>query len=194
MKLTDLINTAKNKKTNKSKSSEQQNDKTPSLPEKYEEKLELMKGIFSYPINEDFKIRELYIYSLEVHATILYLDNIVDKESIEQYMIRPLLQQCTPSSMDDDLNPDVIMSRLLTVLSGSPVNKVKDIVGKLVAGYTLLFTEKVLSGIVVDTAKFQSRSVEKPVDESVLRGPKEAFVESYPLTVPLYANKYEMNT
>ncbi|WP_018247437.1 spore germination protein [Orenia marismortui] len=57
-----------------------------------DENLDKLKKSFSYPNNQDFKVRELYLESIEKKVVLILLKGMVDNDTIEQHIIHPLLE------------------------------------------------------------------------------------------------------
>jgi spore germination protein KA len=165
-------NQDKGKKNVKNQKSEQDVLITESL----EENLEPLMKIFSYPINEDFILREIYIRSLKRNAALLYMDGMVDMKSVQRHIMGPLINDEFHVEVEDKLQS--IMKTILVAKKLKTINKIKNIVEEIVLGNTVLIIEGYDTAIAIDSTSYEHRAIEKPSLEGSIKGPKEAFSES----------------
>ncbi|ONK22145.1 spore germination protein [Bacillus sp. VT-16-64] len=135
--------------------------------------------LFYYPTNNALKFRELYISSINRHALILFVAGAVDTKMIDQQIIKPLLEPQSQSTVRNEINIVTdIMHNVLTTASGKKITKIKEAVENMLNGSTLILIDGQRDGILIDTNGFESRSVTEPTAETVVKGPKTAFIES----------------
>jgi spore germination protein KA len=144
------------------------------LSKSLDENLNRLKEAFSYPNNEDFKVRELYIENIHRKAVLLSLNGMVDNDAIEQHIIHPLLEGTNIKETEEvDLIKKVITSK-----NASKVSSLRKIIDDILIGNTIILMENYNQAISIATTKFSHRSVQPSTRETVLKGPKEAFIES----------------
>ena len=155
-------------------------DKTKKcLTKDLEKNINIFARIFNYPTNKDFIIRQIYIKSLHKVGVILYLDGMIDKKDLSNNVICPLLDKRLPEQEGRD-NID-LLSQILRVNRADKINEVDKVKMELLLGNSILLIEGHAEAIAMNTVGFVHRNVEKPEVESVVKGPKEAFVESVEL-------------
>jgi spore germination protein KA len=132
---------------------------------------------FSYPDNSALIIRHLYVQSIERKAVVLYLEGAADTTVIEKQIMVPLQSKSDfqPQQHDKTL---VMLEEVLTSTSGSPTNQFKTLIQDVLHGNTIILIEGEDRALSIHTPGFISRSVTEPQVEHVLKGPKEAFIES----------------
>ncbi|KNY28970.1 spore germination protein [Pseudobacteroides cellulosolvens] len=138
--------------------------------------LEKVKEIFEYPTNMDFIMREIYIKPLNKNSTLIYIQGAADKAQIEQHIIAPLLENVQIEIKEGQLAD--IMSKVLHAAVLKKITTLSDITNNIILGNTILFVDGYAEAISIGTSGFESRSVEQTKIENVIKGPKEAFVES----------------
>lgn len=111
-------------------------------------------------------------------TAVFYVDGLVNKDIINQDIIKPLLEIRYASR-----TPDIkdIGDILKDVLSASDVRRIFDCdtaIEKLLSGDTILFMEGETSCLVMQTRGWQSRGIDKPRTQNSVRGPAEAFTET----------------
>ncbi|MCP8969249.1 spore germination protein [Ectobacillus ponti] len=131
---------------------------------------------FFYPLNHVLKTKNVVFPSIGREGTILYLEGTVDADTIEEHIIGPIVQSTFPYEQGDAAA--VLLQHVLTVMQAEQVSRLQAAVSHLLNGNTLIFLEGCPLALTVPTAGFAGRSVNEPAVENVLRGPKEAFIES----------------
>jgi spore germination protein KA len=143
------------------------------------ENLEWLKNTFSYPENKALTLREIYIPYFKQDGTLLYLDGATDRKSVEQHILEPLISQANiAEEPSEDSSLVSLLKKVLTSASGSIITERKKILNNLLQGSTILLVDGQACALSVDTAGFETRSISEPTNENVIKGPKEAFVES----------------
>jgi len=154
--------------------------------------LDYMKIKYNLLINSDIKLREftLPIKHKQYASCIMYIDGMVDNESINNFILQPLLlknsitMQNSDSPINSILNPvrkfnleDFIYSGLIPQNSISKESDFDKIISKLNSGFCILFVDTLDIAFCVETRKFGARSVSTPLIETIIKGPQEAFIE-----------------
>jgi len=149
------------------------------LTEDMQVNIQTLANVYDYPDNDCLKIRYLHIRALQVSAAVLYVEGATDGQSVERTIMKPLLEidaQLAVSNPDERIN--AIRHQLLPSLSVKVSESFQELNDALLHGNTVLFIPFSAKAILIDTPGFEYRTVEKPQVEQVLRGPKEAFIES----------------
>src|SRR5690606_9657138 len=72
-------------------------------------------------------------------------------------------------------------------------NDISQIVDRVISGDTVLFVEGIAECLIIETRKYETRSIEEPVSEKVLSGPREGFTESILTNISLVRRKLRTN-
>lgn len=131
--------------------------------------LSIFKKLYTHPINSDLSIRTFSIPGINQPAALLSIPSIVDKETIDESILNPLL-------MNKDETLDV--QSYITTLEITSETIVQQITEKVNNGHVALFIDEEKVAYVINCAFFEHRSIESSENEIVLKGPKETFVES----------------
>lgn len=162
--------------------------------------LEYIQVKYNTLINSDIKIRKfnLCIKNKIYKALLLFIDGMVDSESINNFILKPLMMMNMSHSCDNEKNKNVpshpnnvfvkkvkkfdleeyIYNNLIPQNDVSKENVFKDIFSKVNSGSCALFIDTIPNAFVVDVKGFEKRSIEKPSNEMVIKGPQESFVEN----------------
>ena len=142
--------------------------------------LSTFKTIYSFPDSIDVKIREFNIGSLNQRAFIVFLSTMADTKDIQEGIMEKLLQNQDPNRKIQDIvgNP---FCKTVTII--------QDILQEINSGNTALIVEGDTQCYIFETTNIQSRSIEKPADEVIIKGPKEAFIEKAITNISLIRKK-----
>ena len=142
--------------------------------------LEFIRSKYNTLINSDIVIREFETLAQNqlYKSFIIYIDGLVNSISINDFVLEPLMfpkrvQNPNPANL---LN--YIDNRLLPQNS---VNKVEDfeaVCSGINMGNCLLFIDTLNIAFDIDVKKYNSRGVDKPENEVIIKGPQESFIEN----------------
>lgn len=147
-----------------------------ALSDNMEVNLQMLKNELYYPKNKDMMLREIFIGPLKNKGYLLYLSPMVDQEKIEENMIKPLTGELP--EIHSSMPLIEWFSREMPVMEVLQERKLANLVTGIMNGSTLLLLDGMSEGYLFSTVKLAHRSVSKAQNESVIKGPQEAFVES----------------
>lgn len=162
--------------------------------------LEYVKVKYNALINSDIKIREfnLTARNKQYSAFLLYIDGLVDSDSINDFILDPLMLKNRANTFDSaeevvstaisnnisvkrikkfDLS-DYIYSTLMPQNDVKKLDSFEEVFQDVNAGSCALFVDTLNIAFVADIKKFEKRSVTSSQNETVIRGSQEAFIES----------------
>ena len=162
--------------------------------------LEYIKVKYNVLINSDIKIREFFINAKnrQYRAFLLYIDGMIDTESINKFVIEPLMLKNISNTNSSDENivstavtnnavvrrikkfnlVDYISECLIPQNDISTSTKFKDVFKQVNSGISALFVDTINTVFLIDAKGFEKRSITPPENEIVIRGPQEGFIES----------------
>ncbi|MDR3541332.1 MAG: spore germination protein [Desulfosporosinus sp.] len=150
------------------------NDQT-LLSQDLKENLKAINSIFDN--TSDLIIREFIIGTeLHVKAFAVMIAGLINEESVNENLIRPLMSLNRDISLESVLK--VVKDSALFVASIQEKQKLDDLVTGILSGDTALFIEGTDSALLASIRGWEARGVDEPKTESVVRGPREGFVES----------------
>lgn len=155
--------------------------------------LEYLKVKYNMLINSDIQTREfiLNIQKKKYPAFILYIDGMINSDSINDFILKPILLKNSIKMTENTKSAEITHSRkeakfdlenflysnLIPQNSVSKEKKFKDIISKVNSGFCALFVEGLNVCLCVEAKGFKSRSITQPITESVVKGSHEGFVE-----------------
>ncbi|WP_371068797.1 spore germination protein [Sediminibacillus sp. JSM 1682029] len=138
---------------------------------------EEVKKMFSHGVNSDFVYRKV-TSNTNKEVSIFFYASIVNSQKIYDGIIKPLFE-----SEKENLRSVIILEDLAESYDFDQVES------DINSGKAVIFEENRDRAYAVDVAEFQHRAVEKPENESVVKGPQEAFTESVSVNLSLIRKK-----
>ena len=162
--------------------------------------LEYIKSKYNYPTNSDIKIREFELTARNkiYKAFLVYIDGMSDSKSINHFILRPLMLKSKANTFNSEeeivkkntLNnvtvkkvkqfniEEYIYSCLIPLNDTKKVNTFSDVIEAVNFGECALFVDTINTCFLSDVKGFEKRSIDNPINEMVIKGSQEAFVES----------------
>lgn len=125
---------------------------------------------------QDFAFRELNICS-EYSAVIIFLNGLVNVERMELHVINPLIR-CNGELLKSS-EPSIDQIRL--VMSSAQVSQgitFQEVIDQILSGGTILLVNGFKEALFISEQYWEQRSVEEPLSEAVVLGPREGFTEN----------------
>lgn len=163
--------------------------------------LDYIKTKYNTMINSDIIIREftLYARNKQYKAFLLFIDGMVDTKLINDFILNPLMLRNISNTYQGE--PDRIISEAVT--NNITVRKVKkfdiieyisncllpqnnlktstefsDLFDGVNSGNCALFIDTLSLAFDIEVKGFKQRSVDTPQNETIIKGPHEAFTEN----------------
>ena len=117
---------------------------------------------------------DLFVYNFKIgnfSACAVFLETLVDKVLIGKQVIGPFKSIEKVSSFESILSA-------INAPENEEIDNIKDASKSVCEGDLVIFIDGFLKGIIVKCKKPSSRAVTEPPTSSVLKGPREGFVEN----------------
>ncbi|WP_423800927.1 spore germination protein [Neobacillus sp. SAB-20_R2A] len=167
--------------------SKQLNESLDTLPEipldsELNRNIEILKS--AYKDCSDVVFREFRIAG-SVHAVLLYIDGLSNTEEVDQHVLMPLLRikDLDYSSILESTKKEISVSGL------KEIHSIPDVFKQISIGNPIILIEKQTKGISIGLPKWEKRSIKEPDAESVIRGPREGFIETLRVNTSLLRRK-----
>ncbi|WP_088224689.1 spore germination protein [Desulfosporosinus sp. FKB] len=186
--LTKIIRTSTRKKRRQSPEPLLPNpsENPTTLSKKLEDNRQAILKIF--PKADDLVIREFTIGTeTPVQAFAVMIFGLFNEDSVNENLFKPLLSVHNNHLTGTTL--EIVKESILSVSSVEEVQTLEDAVTGILSGDTALFLDGTDSILIASIRGFAARSVEEPSTESVIRGPREGFVESLSTNISLIRRK-----
>ncbi|MBE1442856.1 spore germination protein [Paenibacillus sp. OAS669] len=152
-----------------------------------QDNVKIMKDILGGSM--DFMVRSLTISRTSWKAAVVYIDGLVDKNVMNEQVIKPLLQEQSMMPILTAEDPEQLVQHIsdsiLSISSVQAFRHVNECTSQVLQGNAALFIEGIAGVIILGTAGWEGRSIDEPFSEAVVRGPREGFVENLRLNISL---------
>ncbi|MDN5344731.1 MAG: spore germination protein, partial [Clostridia bacterium] len=140
--------------------------------------LEQLKKIFAKC--SDAVHRDLYL-GQALKVALFYIDGLADKKLIEDTLMRTLQQ--APSDLARDLvektrDLAAVMETIMPLTDVAVCANMEAVVKHILNGDTVLLLDGYNKALALSTRSWEHRSIDEPITESAVRGPRESFIES----------------
>ena len=163
--------------------------------------MEFIKTKYNTLINSDIILRDFVINARgkQYKAFIIYIDGMINSEVLNDFILKPLMMRNRNNMFDNDQNriiseavtnnvtvrkvkkfdlADYLKSCLIPQNSIKELDSFSDVFSGVNSGNCALFVDTLGIAFDIEVKGFKQRSVEKPNNEIVIKGPHESFVEN----------------
>lgn len=158
---------------------------------------EFLKVKYNLLINSDINSREftLSTKTQKYNCLLLYIDGMVNSDSINDYILKPLLLRNSITMKENTVSidsktrislknvkkfnlEDFIYNNLIPQNSISKETKFSELIPKINSGFCVLFVDTICTAFCIETKGIKGRTVSEPVTETIIKGAHEGFVEN----------------
>ena len=157
-----------------------------------ESNLKYLKAIFQDC--SDVIFREfLFAQSEQIKIALIYTDGLTDKTQVSEQIIRALALE-VPMATEKDLITKAnalhfVKMRGLCIQQVKESQKLEDIIEAILTGNTVLMVDGHATALINDSGGWKERAIEESPIETVVRGPRESFVETLRTNTSLIRRK-----
>jgi len=147
-----------------------------------DENLQVLRSIYQDCF--DVVFRKFFIGG-QTKAVLIYIDGLSNIEEIDENVLAPLISETEERvhSSREMLKKKIHISKVEEIKTFS------DCIKNISIGNPVLLVQQEISGLALGLAKWEKRSIEEPTAESVVRGPREGFVETLGVNAALLRRK-----
>ncbi len=162
---------------------------------------EYMQVKYNTLINSDIVLREFTLNARgrQYNAFIIYIDGMIDSKIMDDFILKPLMLRNRNNLFDGSQNRVVseaitnnitvrkvkkfnlanyLINSLIPQNSVKQVNTFSEVSAGINSGNCALFVDTIPIAFDIELKGFKQRSVDKPNNEIIIKGPHEAFVEN----------------
>lgn len=145
----------------------------PKITTDLDENMKTIKDVLGNPA--DLVVRELIIGEIETRAAIVYLSGITEEDLLNDNIMKAIQQNL--KRFDDDLLEN-IRKEVIAVTDIKNSNDFDDVCLAVLNGDSAFYLDGSQEVLLMGTSGGQNRSIEEPDTETLIRGPRDGFVES----------------
>lgn len=112
-----------------------------------------------------------------LNCAIIYKNALIDKNILDRDVLNPLMLHVDIDLTTDENTPDFICKKYIPMCSTSVEKDINKAIEGIKSGKTVILIDQIQNFIIVDTAGGEYRSIADSINETAVRGPREAFVE-----------------
>ena len=158
---------------------EQQGSGERKITATLKENLAAIQG--AYGDSVDLIVRRITIGSQRnLELALLNIDGLVDLDRVSESILTPLLVYSEKISTKE-LTPSKILNTLLDFIPNEDpkiLHTIESAIQSIADGTSVLFVQGIAQAIEFSTRGWEKRAVDEPETESVIRGPREGFIET----------------
>lgn len=146
------------------------------VDQEVEKNLGIVKKILGDPV--DLVTREFTIqYAPDRRSAAIYLDELVNKEQVHNYILRPLMLAGEKLDVKTDLW-DMAIESMIHASEMEITSEMKKIISAILCGDTVLLIDGYAKSAIIGTKGWETKSITEPRSESVIRGSREGLSET----------------
>lgn len=119
-----------------------------------------------------------------VEINIVYIDGIIDLDHIQEYVVKPLLEQFKTVAFKESVI-DQIIERTIESTDVKTTNQYQELTNAIAQGSTVLLINGYRKGIIIPSPKWAERSIEESIGERSVRGPQIGLTEKMKTNINL---------
>ena len=127
-----------------------------------------------------------------IKAALIYIDGLSDIKIINKSIIEPLMYKADFSDTKTGFRKDIvnhIKTDMLSISEVETAGRLCDISDGLLGGYVALMIDGADRALLLSCKGWEKRSISEPSGESVIRGPRESFIESLHTNISMIRRK-----
>ncbi|KGP91890.1 spore gernimation protein KA [Pontibacillus chungwhensis BH030062] len=113
----------------------------------------------------------------------LFIEELTDTAVVHEQL--RAIRSLSETTYLSDLTPETLRKDVLTISESSIVDTLHQCTSHLLQGNALILSNTFKDGIILNSRKMPQRSIQAPSSESVVRGPRDGFVETLLLNIGL---------
>ena len=148
----------------------------------------LKNNILSDCSDVKYKPMKLKFADKEMKATLVFVDGLIERETINRDIIKPLSYKLT--NIPSGRITKISQLQYFTIIDDiSTASEVSQLTNSLFSGDTIFLVDTYKDFLILSTKGFTNRAVEESKTEHVIRGPKDSFIEDIRTNTALIRRK-----
>jgi len=112
-----------------------------------------------------------------IKAIAVYVEEIVKKEVLDRDVINPFILKSNDNEVTKSVNFETL-KKFFPVTNLKEINGFAEAITSIINGDTIILIDGLSFATSISCRGWEKRSIEEPASETVIRGPKEGFIES----------------
>lgn len=142
----------------------------------------------------DVVTRRMDLPALESKGFLLFIEGMVDKTFLAENIIKPLVNlnaAYVNGSQKHETAVKILLEKVLAAGVLTDTSDLGEVIEGVLAGNAVLFVHGSKKALIISSEGYQTRGVQEPEQESILRGPREGFTEAIQINITLIRRKIQ---
>lgn len=113
----------------------------------------------------------------ELPALLVAMSGVVDKEILSKHVLAPLMGMRALTDAERGRLLGYLQESVLTVSNVVEEEDMNQVVNAILQGHAVLFVEGTSKALLIAAESWKGRNIQEPLTETVIRGPRDSFVE-----------------
>jgi spore germination protein KA len=160
------------------------------IPESALELKEKLRQVFAGC--DDFRLREIIVGGKKGKLNIAFVDNLISRQAFNDNLLKPLMDPHLTALLPADNQDKIIACLKKNILNLAEIKEQTDFlksVENILNGESVIYIEGSNIALVASIKGWEARTVQEPQTETVVRGPREGFVEDLGVNCALIRRK-----
>lgn len=158
------------------------------LSKSLEQNIQMFKNIFA---NDD-TIRYRNIENKnqnKLKCCLIYADGMISQELVNEDIIEPIINADINYVVSFDKLLDILLKKEIISNEIKKTSNIDELIGSVLYGDTIVLFDGIAEALLIDTKGWQTRTINEPSSERIVKGPREGFVESIVINISLIRRK-----
>lgn len=134
----------------------------------------------------DLNVREFTVGEANTKCAIVYIDGLIDRDLVQNTLLENFQNKMKDQQVIDETNLlDKIYQEFISISTIEKGKTIDDVSNAILSGSVVFYLDGIDTVLVIDAKGGETRSIEQPVTETLIRGPRTSFVESLGTNVAL---------
>lgn len=136
-----------------------------------------LKNMLDSP--SDLVTRQFNIPGVECRCAVAYISGLINEDLVREDIIKNIQSTIDKKQLPKQKSKllDVIYNEIISVANVSKAHTLDDLSLAILSGDTIFYLDGLDQVLIIDSKQWESRAIEEPVSETLIRGPREGFVE-----------------
>ncbi|SDM84412.1 spore germination protein KA [Fictibacillus solisalsi] len=170
------------KKVDNQNSPQQQIAKQQVLSSVLNDNLQVLRSMYQDCFDVVFRT---FLMGGETKAVLVYIEGLSNIRELDDHVLAPLMEETGGKVR----SPQSILREKMHISKLKEVKTLTDCIENISIGNPVLLLDQEVSGLALGIAQWEKRSIEEPTAESLVRGPREGFVETLGVNTSMLRRK-----
>src|SRR5699024_5489328 len=170
---------ARRRRINKTeKSSDQEENFSITLYKELDKNITNLKNMLDEP--SDLVVRQFNVRGTKHKCAVVYIDGLVNQDLVHSNIIKNVQLLTERKQLPNETAKllEVLYNEIISAADVEKGNTLDDLSLALLSGDTIFYLDGIAQVLITDTKQWETRAIEEPISETLIRGPRDGFVEN----------------